>query len=128
VTIIYTSHYMEEVEYLCRRVAIIDHGRVIAQGYTDEVRALAGDSVVLRVPLLTPEAQSVDVDGLRRAVGVPLEARSSELRFMLPEGSSQVPGILNVLDRKSTRLNSSHVKISYAVFCLKKKSVRQGEG
>src|SRR5690606_34710343 len=27
----------------------------------------------------------------------------------------------NVLDRKSTRLNSSHVKISYAVFCLKKK-------
>src|SRR5690606_41479392 len=29
------------------------------------------------------------------------------------------------LDRKSTRLNSSHVKISYAVFCLKKKTVKQ---
>src|SRR5690554_7558442 len=29
----------------------------------------------------------------------------------------------NSLDRKSTRLNSSHVRISYAVFCLKKKSV-----
>src|SRR5690606_42117762 len=29
------------------------------------------------------------------------------------------------LDRKSTRLNSSHVKISYAVFCLKKKSTHQ---
>src|SRR5690606_42096227 len=29
-------------------------------------------------------------------------------------------------DRKSTRLNSSHVKISYAVFCLKKKSTRSG--
>src|SRR5690606_41473548 len=28
------------------------------------------------------------------------------------------------LDRKSTRLNSSHVKISYAVFCLKKKNIR----
>src|SRR5690606_41605412 len=33
----------------------------------------------------------------------------------------RVPG----LDRKSTRLNSSHVKISYAVFCLKKKKKRQ---
>ena len=33
VTIIYTSHYMEEVEYLCERVAIIDHGRVIARGH-----------------------------------------------------------------------------------------------
>src|SRR5438874_6901146 len=32
--------------------------------------------------------------------------------------------VLNVLDRKSTRLNSSHVEISYAVFCLKKKKKR----
>src|SRR5438874_4630293 len=29
-----------------------------------------------------------------------------------------------ILDRKSTRLNSSHVEISYAVFCLKKKTIR----
>src|SRR5699024_12882778 len=32
------------------------------------------------------------------------------------------PGFLDALDRKSTRLNSSHVSISYAVFCLKKKT------
>src|SRR5690554_7307327 len=31
---------------------------------------------------------------------------------------------LNPLDRKSTRLNSSHVRISYAVFCLKKKKIK----
>src|SRR6266511_1113756 len=31
------------------------------------------------------------------------------------------------LDRKSTRLNSSHVKISYAVFCLKKKKITRAE-
>src|SRR5438874_4798246 len=34
-------------------------------------------------------------------------------------------GQLRDLDRKSTRLNSSHVEISYAVFCLKKKKVTQ---
>src|SRR5688572_32496129 len=34
-------------------------------------------------------------------------------------------GIRNFLDRKSTRLNSSHSQISYAVFCLKKKNMRQ---
>src|SRR5690606_41777563 len=33
---------------------------------------------------------------------------------------------INVRDRKSTRLNSSHVKISYAVFCLKKKKNQKG--
>src|SRR5690606_16800019 len=36
-------------------------------------------------------------------------------------GTMELPLILKKLDRKSTRLNSSHVKISYAVFCLKKK-------
>src|SRR2546430_3073913 len=33
-----------------------------------------------------------------------------------------------VLDRKSTRLNSSHSQISYAVFCLKKKKIREAHG
>src|SRR5690606_39814129 len=37
----------------------------------------------------------------------------------------KVPVILLPPDRKSTRLNSSHVKISYAVFCLKKKTIMQ---
>src|SRR5438874_10287301 len=32
---------------------------------------------------------------------------------------------MTILDRKSTRLNSSHVEISYAVFCLKKKKIKQ---
>src|SRR3989442_6035933 len=41
-----------------------------------------------------------------------------------PEGSVQVR--LERLDRKSTRLNSSHVRISYAVFCLKKKKILGG--
>src|SRR5436309_4765344 len=35
--------------------------------------------------------------------------------------------IASAIDRKSTRLNSSHVKISYAVFCLKKKKKKQSE-
>src|SRR5438067_5150935 len=38
------------------------------------------------------------------------------------EGQRQRPGYRDGADRKSTRLNSSHVSISYAVFCLKKKT------
>lgn len=108
VTIIYTSHYMEEVEYLCQRVAIIDHGRVIAQGPIDEVRALAGDSVVLRVPL--PSGTAVDVDSLRGTVNVPMEARTGELRFVLPEGSAQVPVILNALVDRGLALDGMRVE------------------
>src|SRR3712207_6873173 len=39
---------------------------------------------------------------------------------MVLEGKSR-PGVTGAVDRKSTRLNSSHANISYAVFCLKKK-------
>src|SRR5438445_6630174 len=41
------------------------------------------------------------------------------------EGSRRNRGVLRPRDRKSTRLNSSHANISYAVFCLKKKKKKQ---
>jgi ABC-2 type transport system ATP-binding protein len=42
-TIIYTSHYMEEVEHLCSRVAILDEGKIIAQGSKSEIKRLVTD-------------------------------------------------------------------------------------
>jgi ABC-2 type transport system ATP-binding protein len=57
VSLVYTTHYMEEAERLCKRVAIIDHGKIIAQGTKDElVRATVGDKrevvMVEKVPTL----------------------------------------------------------------------------
>ena len=37
-TIVYTTHYMEEAERLCDRIGIIDHGKIIAEGTLDELR------------------------------------------------------------------------------------------
>ena len=48
-TIIYTSHYMEEVEYLCNRIAILDHGEVIASGTTQELDAQLAGGTILRM-------------------------------------------------------------------------------
>src|SRR5207249_10261428 len=52
----------------------------------------------------------------------PDDVRASRPR-VLPDALERLPGVTlqNQQDRKSTRLNSSHVSISYAVFCLKKK-------
>jgi len=50
-TVIYTSHYMEEVEAICSDIVIIDHGRIMARGSKDELKGLikAEDRVVIAV-------------------------------------------------------------------------------
>jgi ABC-2 type transport system ATP-binding protein len=42
-----TTHYMEEAEYLCDRVAIVDHGRIIADGMPQELIARLGAPKVI---------------------------------------------------------------------------------
>jgi ABC-2 type transport system ATP-binding protein len=59
--VLYTTHYMEEAEALCHRVAIVDRGKIIAAGTLDELRAMGGERDVLRftgrfVPERLPEA------------------------------------------------------------------------
>ncbi|HWI51743.1 MAG TPA: ABC transporter ATP-binding protein [Symbiobacteriaceae bacterium] len=56
-TVVYTSHYMEEVEYLCTRVGIIDHGRLIATGTLAEVRRLAGEDTTVKLKVHKPTEQ-----------------------------------------------------------------------
>lgn len=47
-TVLYTSHYMEEVEQLCDRIYVMDHGKVIASGTNAEIKAiLAADNTIL---------------------------------------------------------------------------------
>jgi len=71
-TVIYTSHYMEEVEYLCERIGIMDHGQFIAQGTISELRESIGDrSRILlsfsqehnlqQVPVLLPNIDDKDI-------------------------------------------------------------------
>src|SRR5690606_39802195 len=64
------------------------------------------------------------MEGVKKAFGVMLLAVALWLVSpVIPAAASMLGWAL--LDRKSTRLNSSHVKISYAVFCLKKKKKKQ---
>ena len=48
-TVIYTSHYMEEVEQICTRITIIDHGRVIAEGSSEALKDLikVGETITI---------------------------------------------------------------------------------
>src|SRR5207249_8175496 len=72
-----------------------------------------------------PGERVFDVDRAPQAVHVARRIRSRDA----PPAGPRLPRVLErggelfLIDRKSTRLNSSHVSISYAVFCLKKKNI-----
>src|SRR6266704_5106989 len=55
-TIVLTTHYIEEAERLCDRVAIIDHGKVISQGSPRELKARSGGATRIEVRLSKPES------------------------------------------------------------------------
>ena len=60
ITIVYTTHYMEEAERLCDRIGIIDDGEIIAQGTLDELRTSGSmkETVVISFTNLTDERYS----------------------------------------------------------------------
>lgn len=64
VTVIYTSHYMEEVAALCRRVAIMDHGKLVALGTIDELRQSLG----------VPDTLTVEIHPSRQVAATDIEA------------------------------------------------------
>lgn len=65
-TIIYTSHYMEEVEQICTRIAIIDHGRSIAIGTKEELK-----SMIKTGETITIEAIALDENHIRAIKQLP---------------------------------------------------------
>ena len=80
-TIIYTSHYMEEVEQICTRVAIMDHGRVIASGTTEELKKMikTGETISVEAILLE-EKHLQDIRNLPHVFDVHYENQILTLR------------------------------------------------
>ncbi|MDR0269049.1 ABC transporter ATP-binding protein [Paenibacillus sp.] len=67
-TIIYTSHYMEEVEEICSRIAIVDHGKIIAEGTKEQLKSTVTDVKEVRIELKS--AKGGESEGLKTIPGV----------------------------------------------------------
>lgn len=103
-TIVLTTHYMDEAERLCDRVAIMDHGKVIALGTPRElIRARCAEHVVT---FSAPHAGRIDLHALRAIDGV-LDARPENGGFQLDvaELHRAVPALLGALAERGIVMN-----------------------
>jgi ABC-2 type transport system ATP-binding protein len=92
ITVVLTTHYMEEADRLCSRLAIVDHGRILAEGSPESLKAELGGTVVV-------EAAVGDVDGARReAASLPMvreiQATERGLRLLLSTEEGAVAAVL----------------------------------
>jgi len=94
--VLYTTHYMEEAETLCDRLAVIDHGKVIALGSLAELRAMIGERDVLRLAgTFQPEAV---IEALRPLESLEVvQADEDALLLTLEQASRRLPEIFSAL-------------------------------
>ncbi|PWK03934.1 ABC transporter ATP-binding protein [Tumebacillus permanentifrigoris] len=89
-TVLYTSHYMEEVEYLCNRVAIVDHGELIALGTKQELyRRLNGGACV---QVLVEGMQVEQLPMIEQLPGVTKAVLEGEMLTVFAQDVRQVLG------------------------------------
>lgn len=99
VTIIYTSHYMEEVEQLCTRIAIMDKGKNLAIGTTEELKRMIKKSEIISIDILDlTEEQLKDLRQLRHVYEVTFENHC--LKILCDGGKHN---LLRVLDYLQSR-------------------------
>ena len=102
-SILLTTHYMDEAERLCERVAIMDHGRVIALGTPRELITSIG--VEHLVEFSVPPADALDLDPLRRLEGVShVRTENGAVRMQVTELHRAVPALLDELGRQRVPL------------------------
>ena len=98
-TIIYTSHYMEEVEQICSRIAIIDHGRVLATGTTEELKKMikTGETITIEAIALDEELLT-DIRTLPHVLDVIYD--NQVLKIRLSGAKHNLVRILNYLQER----------------------------
>ena len=101
--ILLTTHYMEEAERLCDRVAIMDHGRIIAEGTPRELIASLGAEHVLEFAV----ADGVALDGpaVGAALGQAPGRHDGAWRLQVSELHQAMPALLGELRRQGVQLS-----------------------
>lgn len=97
-TIIYTTHYMEEVEFLCDRLTILDRGKEIITGTSDEIKALSNQGEVMKVDVFDlPVDTQAKIQSLPQLTNFTYEAGRLVTHF--EKGQSHLMELMDIFEK-----------------------------
>ncbi len=106
-TVLYTSHYMEEVEELCDLITIIDQGEIIASGSQAELLQLAGDTDLVNMDLDRPldDFESIETMPAVKAVSL----KGATLQVAVSDSHKTLAALIADVTGKGRRISSVQV-------------------
>ena len=106
-SVLYTTHYMEEAQELSHRVGIIDHGRLIAHGTQKELTQMVGSHETLRLHLLDGQASEETAELFRILPFVKhATLTEKELVLMVPSVQEALPAVIGRANEHSLTIRS----------------------
>lgn len=101
-TIVYTTHYMEEVEQLCNRIAVLDKGKVIAIGTKEDLKDMVSIGEKITIGLENIGIKDIDkIKSMKNVVDVNFE--DSTLYITFKKGEENLENIINFLKQNNIK-------------------------
>jgi ABC-2 type transport system ATP-binding protein len=110
ITIVLTTHYLDEADAIADRVIVIDHGKIIADGTPDQLKSkVSGDLVTVTV---ADPGDTAAAAGLAASIPTAHEVttRADQVSFRVGQGDAAMPRLIRELDAAELRISSAQVQ------------------
>lgn len=110
-TVLYTTHYMEEAQELSDRIGIIDHGELIALGTQEELERLVGQEDVVELTIGAMEATDELLAALGQVQGVrEVSAANGTVRLLTADGNALLADVIAISNQHGAHISGVSVQ------------------